>query len=164
MEQDIFQTIYAQYYPVVYRLGLGYFKGDSGLADDMVQEVFIRVWKKYDYFKGESQVNTWVYRIAINCCLTEIRRKKSYETRVLLYQEPETDSAEKQQNDQKILHHCIAQLNEPDRVLTMLILEDLSHQDIARILGITEVNARVKVHRVKEKLHRIYQDMEIENH
>jgi RNA polymerase sigma-70 factor (ECF subfamily) len=92
--------------------------------------------------------------------LTEIRRKKSYETRVLRYQAPENDSAEKQQNDQETLHRCIAQLDEPDRVLTMLILVDLSHRDIARILGITEVNARVKVHRVKEKLHKIYQELE----
>lgn len=157
MEQDIFQAIYNQYYPVVYRLCLGYFKGNTEVAADMVQEVFIRVWEKYDYFKGESQVNTWIYRIAVNCCLTEIRRKKSYENHILAYRQPENDSAEKQQNDQEILHHCIAQLDEPGRVLAMLILEDLSHQDIALILGLTEVNIRVKIHRLKEKLHQVYQ-------
>ena len=161
MEQDIFQLIYNQYYPVVYRLCLGYFRGNSEVAADIVQEVFIRVWKKYDYFKGESQVNTWIYRIAINCCLTEIRRKKSYESRILSYQQPENDSAEKQQNDQEILHRCIAQLDEAGRVLAMLILEDLSNQDIARILGLNKVNARVKIHRLKEKLHQVYQTARI---
>jgi len=157
VEQDIFQAIYNQYYSVVYRLCLGYFKGNAEVAADMVQEVFIRVWEKYEYFKGESQVNTWIYRIAVNCCLTEIRRKKSYENHILAYRQPENDSAEKQQTDQEILHHCIAQLDEPGRVLAMLILEDLSYQDIALILGLTEVNIRVKIHRLKEKLHQVYQ-------
>ena len=159
MEQEIFQAIYTQYYPVVFRLCMGYFKGDKELAADMIQEVFIRIWEKHDEFRNESEVNTWIYRIAVNCCLTEIRRKKSYETRIQTYRQPEGDSAEKQQHDQEILHQCIAQLDEPDRLLAMLVLEDLSQQEIAKVLGLTEVNTRVKVHRLKEKLRKNYQSM-----
>jgi RNA polymerase sigma-70 factor (ECF subfamily) len=157
MEQDIFQAIYNQFYPVVFRLCLGYFKGDREFAADMVQEVFMRIWEKHDEFRNESQVNTWIYRIAVNCCLTEIRRKKSYETRIQTYRQPEGDSSEKQQQDQEILHQCIVQLDEPDRLLAMLVLEDLSHQEIAKVLGLTEVNTRVKVHRLKEKLRKNYE-------
>jgi len=164
VEPDIFQSIYNQYYPVVYRLCLGYFKGDAGIAADMVQEVFIRVWEKHDEFRNESQVNTWIYRIAVNCCLTEIRRKKNYETRIQRYQPDENDPAEKQQNDQDLLHQCIAQLDEPDRLLAMLTLEDLSHQEIARVLGLTEVNTRVKVHRLKDKLRNAYQTLVAQGH
>jgi len=160
VEQDIFQSVYHQFYPVVYRLCLGYFKGDAGLATDMVQEVFIRVWEKHDSFKGECKVNTWIFRIAVNCCLTEIRRRKNYENRILHYRQPENDPAEKQHNDQEILYRCIKQLDEPNRVLAMLILEDLSNKDIALILGLTEVNTRVKVHRLKEKLHQVYKTIE----
>lgn len=158
MEQDIFQAIYNQYYPVVFRLCLGYFKGDMELASDMVQEVFIRIWEKHDEFRNESQVNTWIYRIAVNCCLTEIRRKKSYEKRIQTYSHPEGDSAEQQQHDQEILHQCIAQLDEPDRLLALLVLEGLPHQQIAKVLGLTEANTRVKVHRLKEKLRKNYQN------
>lgn len=161
MEPDIFQAIYKQYYPVVFRLCLGYFKGDMQLVADMVQEVFIRIWEKHDEFRNESQVNTWIYRIAVNCCLTEMRRKKSYENRIQTYRPPEGDSAEKQQGDEEILHQCIAQLDEPDRLLALLVLEDLPHQEIAKVLGLTEVNTRVKVHRLKEKLRKNYQTITI---
>lgn len=157
MEQEIFQAIYHQHYPSIYRLCLGYVKGNADLAADLVQEVFIRVWEKYDDFKNQSQVSTWIYRIAVNTCLTEIRRSKSYENRLLNYQTPEGDSAEKQQSDQQILNRCIEQLDEPDRVLAMLILEDLPQPEIAQILGLTEVNTRVKAHRLKEKLRNAYQ-------
>jgi len=163
MEQDIFQAIYNQHYPSIYRLCLGYVRGNADLAADLAQEVFIRVWEKHDEFKNQSQVSTWLYRIAVNCCLTEIRRSKSYQNRIQNYQTPEGDSAEKQHSDQEILQQCIAQLDEPDRVLAMLILEDLPQPEIAQVLGLSEGNTRVKIHRLKEKLRTAYQTKVAQN-
>jgi len=156
MDRDFFQELYAQYYPNIYRLCLGYVKGNGSLAADLAQEVFINVWEKYDSFKGECQVSTWLYRIAVNCSLTEIRRNKSYQNRIQAYEAPEGDSAEKQHSDNDLLNRCIAKLDEPDRILATLVLEGLPQQEIASILGLSDSNTRVKVHRLKEKLRATY--------
>lgn len=160
MEQDLFQQLYQQYYAIVYRICKGYFKGDAELAGDMVQEVFIKVWERHDFFKNECQVSTWIYRITVNVCLTEIRRQRNYTNRINRLDAVGESQAERMEEEIGILNHCIARLNEADRVLALLILEDLSQQDIAQILGLSEVNARVRIHRLKEKLKRIYLEIE----
>lgn len=160
MEPNLFQQLYQQYYAIVYRICKGYFNGDTELAGDMVQEVFIKVWERHDFFKNECQVSTWIYRITVNVCLTEIRRQKNYTNRINRLDPVAESQAERMLEETDILNRCIARLNEPDRVLALLILEDLTQQDIAQILGLTEVNARVRIHRLKEKLKKIYQEIE----
>lgn len=160
MEPNLFQQLYQQYYAIVYRICKGYFKGDTELAGDMVQEVFIKVWERHDFFKNECQVSTWIYRITVNVCLTEIRRQKNYTNRINRLDPVGESQSERMLEETDILNRCIARLNEPDRVLALLILEDLTQQDIAQILGLTEVNARVRIHRLKEKLKKIYQEIE----
>ncbi len=160
MEPNLFQQLYQQYYAIVYRICKGYFKGDTELAGDMVQEVFIKVWERHDFFKNECQVSTWIYRITVNVCLTEIRRQKNYTNRINRLDPVGESQAKRIEEETDLLNRCIARLNEPDRVLALLILEDLTQQDIAQILGLTEVNARVRIHRLKEKLKKIYQEIE----
>jgi RNA polymerase sigma-70 factor (ECF subfamily) len=160
VEPNLFQQLYQQYYAIVYRICKGYFKGDTELAGDMVQEVFIKVWERHDFFKNECQVSTWIYRITVNVCLTEIRRQKNYTNRINRLDPVGESQSERMLEETDILNRCIARLNEPDRVLALLILEDLTQQDIAQILGLTEVNARVRIHRLKEKLKKIYQEIE----
>jgi RNA polymerase sigma-70 factor (ECF subfamily) len=160
MEQDLFQQLYQQYYAIVYRICKGYFKGDAELAGDMVQEVFIKVWERHDFFKQECQVSTWIYRITVNVCLTEIRRQKNYANRLTKLDPPAESCSENKQEESAILFRCIARLKESDRVLALLILEDLTQEDIAQILGLSDVNARVRIHRLKDKLKRIYQETE----
>lgn len=156
MEQDVFQEIYQKHYPSVYRVCLGYMKGSVELAEDLAQEVLIRIWERYDSFKGESELSTWIFRIAVNCCLTEIRRNKSFVARNSRYEAPLGSSVESQQSEQEVLIRCIELLDEGDRVLAMLVLEDLSTAEVAKILGINEGNARVKIHRLKERLREAY--------
>lgn len=160
MEQDLFQQLYQQYFAIVYRICKGYFKGDAELAGDMVQEVFIKVWERHDFFKNECQVSTWIYRITVNVCLTEIRRRKNYTNRINQLDPVSENQTERMEEEIGILNRCIARLNEADRILALLILEDLSQQDIAQILGLSEVNARVRIHRLKEKLRLIYLEIE----
>lgn len=157
MDQDLFQAIYSAHYPSVYRLCLGYVKGNADLAADLAQEVFIKVWEKHDEFRSQSKVTTWIYRIAVNCCLTEIRQNKSYQKRLESYQAPHSDSAEQQQAEQQILSRCIGLLDEPNRMLAALILEGISQAEIASILGASEGSTRVKIHRLKEKLRQTYE-------
>lgn len=156
-----FRELYANYSAKIHRICLGY-TGNRMEADDLLQEVFIRIWQNQDKFRGESQISTWIYRIAVNTCLYHIRSQKNKQTTEL---QPELatiindDSSEKEQQIQ-LLYKCISELNESDRLIITMLLEDVPYSEIATATGITEGNLRVKIHRIKQQLNTIYSKYE----
>ncbi len=129
---------------------MGYFN-DYSLAQDLAQDVFVRVWQYLPTFKGESSVGTWIFRIATNICLRQSERQNSIsQTEVpsnLFAEEPSDNSLQV-----KALYKAIAKLPEMDRLIISLYLEDLKQSEISQITGLSEVNVRVKIHRIKSAL------------
>lgn len=155
-KEQQFKELYQKYGPKVQRLCLGY-TGNQMEAEDLLQEVFVKVWQNLHNFRGESQVSTWIYRIAVNTCLYQIRSSKNKKS-VDLEKAPvllETESDNKEQQVQ-ILHKAISELKESDRLIITLLLEEVSYPEIAVITEISEVNLRVKIHRIKQQLSLIY--------
>lgn len=153
MDKPDFESIYKHFQAPIYRLCLGYFGGNRQQADDTCQEVFIKVWKNLDRFKGQSKISTWIYRIAVNTCLN-VLRSSAYKKQPL---ELKTDIAEEEQNDDKeqqlqAMYSCISVLKPKDRSIILLVLDQEPYEDIASIMGLTENNLRVKIHRIKDKL------------
>ena len=70
-----FEQIYRTYWEKVFRLCMGYFN-DRSLAQDLAQDVFVRVWQHLPAFRGESSVGTWIFRIATNVCLRQVERRR----------------------------------------------------------------------------------------
>jgi RNA polymerase sigma factor (sigma-70 family) len=158
--ENQFKDIYSTYSQKVHRLCLGY-TGDSMQADDLLQEVFIKVWENLEKFRGESQVSTWLYRITVNTCLLYIRNAKKttkvdIEKTVLKISE-DTDEKE---NQIQLLYKCISELPEADRLIITLLLEEVPYAEIASITDISEGNLRVKIHRIKQQLSTIYSKYE----
>jgi RNA polymerase sigma-70 factor (ECF subfamily) len=150
-----FTKIYQDHYDKVYRLCLGYVNGDESLAKDIAQDVFIKVWEHLDQFKQKSSIGTWIYRITVNSCLLFIRKNKkgSYNIPEIQQDSPNTIEEEKtHQNRLKQMYACIQQLKETERIVILLVLEDLPQKEIAEITGHSHQNIRVMVHRIKEKL------------
>jgi len=150
------KNIYSTYSQKVHRLCLGY-TGDSMQADDLLQEVFIKVWENLEKFRGESLVSTWIYRITVNTCLLYLRNAKkttqvAIENTVLKISE-DTDEKE---NEIQLLYKCISELPETDRLIITLLLEEVPYAEIATITDISEGNLRVKIHRIKQQLSTIY--------
>lgn len=156
IQETQFKALYSAYSPRIHRLCLGY-TGDTMMADDLLQEIFIKVWQNYEKFRGESQISTWIYRIAMNTCLQHLRTDKSkYNTNIdktIILREAETDEKEQQI---QLLYRCINELSEPDRVIITLLLEEVPYNEIAEVAGISEGNLRVKIHRIKQQLSTIY--------
>ena len=156
IQEAQFREIYTAYSPKIHRLCLGY-TGDSMMADDLLQEIFIKVWQNYEKFRGESQISTWIYRIAMNTCLQHLRADKSkYKAdidKIKLIREEETDEKELQI---QLLYKCISELSEADRVIITLLLEEVPYNEIAEVTAISEGNLRVKIHRIKQQLSTIY--------
>jgi len=145
-----FEEIYQTYWQRIFRVCMGYVN-DADWAKDIAQETFITVWQQLPKFRNESAVGTWVFRIASNHCLRQIEKQKRLPKAAL-----DTDPADMPLPDIEskcaFLYQCIAALAETDRLIISLELEDIKQAEIAAIVGISESNVRVRIHRIKEKL------------
>ncbi len=126
---------------------------------DLFQEITIQLWKAYPKFRGDSKFSTWMYRVALNTAITLYRKSKKrvqtqdYDTVIFKIQADEYDETEEQQL--KLLYDAVRELGDIDKALVFLYLEDKNYEEIADTLGISEVNARVKMNRIKNKLRTI---------
>ena len=169
--KSLFESLHLQYYAMVLQMSLGYMKGDPELARDMAQEVFINIWNALAKFKGEASYKTWIYRITVNTCLLYIRSNKKKQTTSL----EETSYVDKIENsgssgssgssgietDQhQALYRAIGALPELDRLVMMMILDELEYDEISKITGINAINLRVKIHRIKKKIAQLLKEME----
>lgn len=149
-----FKEIYKQYSPKIFRLCMGYVN-DYEQARDLTQETFIAVWQNLPAFRGESKLSTWIFRIATNICLRAIEKSKRARTVDLSPDLPvKMSGVEEKEKLEKlqILYDSIGELQETERLIISLFLEELPQKEIAAIVGLTEGNVRVKIHRIKEKL------------
>lgn len=145
-----FEALYKIYWQKIFRLCMGYVN-DYDLAQDLAQETFIIVWQKLETFRDESSIGTWIFRIASNNCLRQIEKEKRFQKAELPINitEEKHNSLEPQI---QFLYKCIAELPETDRIIISLELEEVKQTEIANIVGLSEANTRVRIHRIKEKL------------
>jgi RNA polymerase sigma-70 factor (ECF subfamily) len=127
--------------------------------NDLFQEVTIQLWKNYSKFRGEAKFSTWMYRVALNTAISLYRKStrtiKTLDISDVSYkvQSLEYDDTEEQQL--KSLYKAIQGLSDIEKALIFLYLENKPYKEIAEALGITQVNARVKMNRAKDKLRNI---------
>lgn len=127
--------------------------------NDLFQEVTIQLWKAYPKFRGDSKFSTWMYRVALNTAITLYRKSKKrvrtqdYDSVIFKIKANEYDDTEEQQLS--LMYKAVKQLGDIDKALVFLYLEDKDYGEIAETLGISEVNARVKMNRIKKKLRTI---------
>lgn len=146
----VFEDIYELYWQKIFRLCMGYVN-DSELAQDLAQETFIIVWRQLPKFRNESSIGTWIFRIASNNCLKQIEREKRF-TKADLHVNLEEKKQESLEPQIQLLYQFISELPETDRIIISLELEEVKQAEIAGIVGLSESNIRVKIHRIKEKL------------
>ena len=127
--------------------------------NDLFQEITIQLWKAYPKFRGDAKFSTWMYRVALNTAITLYRKsKKQPRTQAVdsviykISSEPYDPTEERQI---ALMYSAIKELGDIDKALVFLYLEDKNYQEIAETLGISEVNARVKMNRIKTKLRKI---------
>lgn len=150
----LFQSLHKQYEAMVHQLCLGYMKGDYEQAKDIAQEVFVNVWNALDRFKGEASYKTWIYRITVNTCLLQIRSHKTKSAVYLnaTHHDTTTEPVIHGEDKYHALYKAIGQLPGLERLIIMLVLDELEYDEIASIVGINSINLRVKIHRIKRKM------------
>ena len=135
------------------------YTNDQESHNDLFQEITIQLWNAYPKFRGDSKFSTWMYRVALNTAITLYRKSKK-ELRTQNYDEVSfkikaeayDDEVEKQL---QLMYKAVKELNDIDKALVFLYLEDQSYKEISDTLGISEVNARVKMNRIKKTLRNI---------
>jgi len=133
------------------------FSQDEDEVNDLFQETLINMWKGIDGFREESKISTWIYRVALNTCLLQERKKKKEVQTVSLsmdinfFEDEDANSLQVRQ-----LHERIGKLGLVDRAIVMMWLEDMSYDEIGAVMGITPQNVGVKLFRIKEQLKKIH--------
>ena len=127
--------------------------------NDLFQEITIQIWKNYSKFRGESKFSTWMYRVSLNTAISLYRKSsrkiKTQDFSDVSFKIKSVDYDDTKDEQLKALYNGIRELNDIEKALIFLYLEDKPYKEIAKTLGITEVNARVKMNRTKEKLKKI---------
>jgi RNA polymerase sigma-70 factor (ECF subfamily) len=124
--------------------------------NDLFQEITIQLWKAYPKFRGDSKFSTWMYRVGLNTAITLYRKNKrrirteEFDAFQFKISAEAYDDSEEQQI--KLMYKAVQQLNDIDKALIFLYLEDKGYKEISETMGISEVNARVKMNRIKTKL------------
>lgn len=130
---------------------------------DLFQEITYQVWKSFTNFEGKSEFSTWMYRIALNTAITFLKseKKRSFiqNDEIENFKIKQEDYNEQDEINLKKMYDAIHQLNPIDKALIFYYLEDIPGKEIASQLGISEVNARVKMNRAKEKLKQLISKM-----
>ncbi len=160
-KEVLFKEIFQANSKKIYHLCYGY-TGDDESANDLMQETFMKVWQNLDKFRNQALISTWIYRIAVNTCLSYLRVEKRQAKDELTDTIIETKSEEVSEKNEQIdqLYKCISHLEENERIIITMVLDEVPYPEIAEISGISDGNLRVKIHRIKQKLTELYNQHE----
>src|SRR5690606_33455632 len=161
--QQTFQTWLDQHRALMFKVLRAYAFTPMD-RDDLFQEIIIQVWRSVPAFQEKSAVTTWIYRIALNTASKWSRKERKHHNQEELDNVRHIVVESNVQVDDRLgwLYDEISRLNEIDRSVALLMLDDFSYKEIAPVLGITESNVGVKINRIKK--HLIEKSKKYDNH
>jgi len=131
------------------------YTNNSEDKNDLIQEITYQLWKSFDTFNQHSKLSTWIYRVALNVAIHQLKKTKKrvlmvpIDKNMLNYQEEENS---KDEENWKIFRQSIDNLNLLDKGIVLLYLDNKSYDEIAEVIGISASNVGTKLSRIKEKL------------
>lgn len=155
-EEQKFVNLINEHQGLIHKVCIMY-ENDREVRNDLFQEIVLQLWKSFPTFRGEAKITTWMYRIALNTAISGFRKDTrkivTEDLRDVHFNISETGD-ESEENLQK-LQWAIRQLNEIDRAMIMMALEEVPYEDIAETIGISQNNVRVRMNRIREKLRKL---------
>lgn len=150
-----FLELTERYGQLVNRICLSYADSRADF-DDLRQDVWINVWKSLDGFREYSSLDTWIYRVTLNTCVSCLRkRKRSVLTSPIdgIFPEPADDVESDSLHERiRILHGLISRLSPLDKAIMTMHLDDRSNAEIAEVAGLTKGNVATRLSRIKSRL------------
>jgi RNA polymerase sigma factor (sigma-70 family) len=150
-----FHQIIEQHKGILFKVAKVYCRNDED-RQDLLQEMMMQVWKSLHKYNDIYAITTWLYRISLNVAISFYRKNANRQNlRIPLIEELVTiqdETSNKKQEQLSLLEKFISELNDLDKALMLLYLEDKSHAGIAEIMGLSVSNVGTKLGRIKEKL------------
>ena len=131
---------------------------DADTQKDLYQDMLVQLWRSFPSFAGDSSAGTWLYRVALNTALAHVRRRNARHETPLVDEHDRADDTgavdERLDAQQRVerLYTAIDRLSPPDKMLTMMYLDEKNYHEMADVLGISESNVGVRLHRIRKEL------------
>lgn len=155
-QQDMFNDIVRQYGDVVRRVCFMYSDG-SGNFDDLYQETMVNIWRGMDSFRGDSQMSTWIYRTAVNTCISWLRMNRRHSGHSDINEALTIvagDDTEHRENLRQ-MYNVISRLDPLEKAVIMMWLDSEPYERIAEVTGLSYRNVATRLHRIKLKIKNI---------
>ncbi|MGK0390928.1 MAG: RNA polymerase sigma factor (sigma-70 family) [Maribacter sp.] len=142
---------------ILYKVIYSYCKNPED-RKDLEQEIVVQLWKSMSYYDEKYELSTWIYKVAMNVSISFYREgaKRTKNTAPLddyIFQiSDDNGKSEELSHRKQLLHNFISQLDELNRAIMLLYLEDYGYKEIAEVIGITETNVATKISRIKQEL------------
>lgn len=154
LEQE-FVSVIREYERVIYKVCYLYATPYAPL-NDLYQEVVLNLWKAFPKFRKECKISTWIYRIALNTCISFMRKEKNIPEIVTITRETDhTEEPDETEIMLRQLYRLINKLGQLEKSIILLYLEEKSYEEIAEITGLTLTNVATKLSRIKDKLRKM---------
>ncbi len=151
--EKAFVALIAEHQRIIYKVCYMY-TTDEYTLEELYQETVINLWRAFEKFRGDSKVSTWIYRIAMNTCISYLRKSSTAPSTIPISFDLKENMAQDDNRNIYLerLYRLISRLSKLERALILLWLEEKSYKEIAEIMGFTQTNVAVRLKRVKEKL------------
>ena len=159
-DANAYSLLVDRYKDLVFTLALRMMKHREE-AEEVAQDSFIKAYRSLEKFKGDSKFSTWMYRVTYNTCLDRLKKNKRKQNTVAIDEFTEhkvktidnaLDKIEKEER-QTAIRQCLDQLSSEDNyLLTLYYFDELSLDEIAKIIGLKPNNVKVKLHRSRKRL------------
>jgi RNA polymerase sigma-70 factor (ECF subfamily) len=153
-----FEQLVRQHGPRIRRIARRYAAGDA--ADDLVQDILVRLWRSFPSFRSEAKVETWIYRVALNASMTHVKdsmRERAKEAAIAACAPP-LATAPAVTSVADVLESFLARLGDIDATILMMYLDGLTAEEMSEVLGIAANAISVRISRLKQKFSDSYID------
>ncbi|GGD41007.1 DNA-directed RNA polymerase sigma-70 factor [Emticicia aquatilis] len=154
-QNSLFETILNEHKGIFFKIAKTYCKNEDD-RKDLLQEMMIQVWQSLPRYKSDFKLSTWLYRVVLNVAISYYRKqviRQNHHQIIDFSIQDFVDTPISESNPNlELLETFISELNDLDKALIVLYLEDKNHGEISEILGISVSNVSTKVLRIKEKL------------
>lgn len=155
MDEKQFLTLIAEHQGIIHKVCRLY-RDSREDREDLFQEITYQLWRAIPSFKAQAKESTWIYRVALNTALAAFRKKKpEIAYNAVLPDLPEAAQSEELEFRQERLFAALKQLDDAEKAIITLYLEELSYQEIAALIGINENYVGVKLNRIKHKIQKL---------
>lgn len=154
-EENRFMQLISQNKGILFKICRIYLE-DVNDREDLLQEMILQLWRGFHSFKGESKFSSWLYRVALNTAIAFFKKQKrrpdSEQIPLNFDQADEQSNSSEKEEQLALFYKAVQQLSKVEKALIFLYMENQPHDEIAANLGISTINVRVRLNRIKNRL------------